>query len=84
MGFLRSMLGITRLDRRSNVKVLQQCGVLSIQDTISRHRMRWLGHLMRMDPCRLPHQVFQGMLPPLSSGKTGRGRGRPAANIRKG
>ena len=84
MGFLRSMLGITRLDRRPNVQVLQQCGVLSIQDTISRHRMRWLGHLMRMDSCRLPNQVFQGTLPPLSNGRTGRGRGKPGTTIRKG
>jgi hypothetical protein len=84
MHFLRAMLGITLWDRVENTEVLRRCSILSIQDSISRYRMRWLGHLVRMDTGRLPRQIFQGGLPPLSDGKSGRGVGKPATTIAAG
>jgi hypothetical protein len=80
MSFLRAMLGVKLLDKVPNLDVLQCCRTLPITSTISRHRMRWLGHLARMDlTTRLPSQILQGRLPEAS-----RPPGHPATAIAHG
>jgi hypothetical protein len=79
MFFLRFMLGVSLLDKIRNVEILRRCDVLSIIDTISWQWMRWLGHLVRMEPSKLPKQISQGKL---LEGK--RGWGRPPTSIQKG
>lgn len=51
---LRSMLGITWLDKVSNEDVLARAGTCRIETTIARHRLRWAGHVARMNAGRLP------------------------------
>jgi hypothetical protein len=67
------------LDKIHNAEILQRCDMLSITHTISRQRMRWLDHLARMEPNRLPKQIFQREFP---EGK--KGWGRPPTSIQKG
>ncbi len=65
---LRAILGITtaqqRMGRISSVQVSQMFGMEeSIEDLVSARRLRWLGHLARMDDDRLPKKVLFGWLP---------------------
>jgi hypothetical protein len=52
---LRSILGIKLSDRHSNAHVRAQCGSTTLAAIISANRLRWLGHVGRMEPGRLPH-----------------------------
>lgn len=54
----RRMLGISRLEGVSNVVVLARCGMRSMSDILQEHRMRWLGHMGRMDAARWPRQAL--------------------------
>ena len=72
MRFLRSLLGVSRWDRWRNERVAFKCGILQVPDLISRARMGWVGHVVRMGEDRLPHNSLFGGL----TGGT-RGRGRP-------
>lgn len=71
MFFMCSMLGVSLLDKIYKVEILRHCDVLSIANTISWQWMRWLGHLARMEPSKLPKHIFQGKL---LEGKRCRGR----------
>jgi hypothetical protein len=56
MRCLRYILGI-RFATHGNVPnktIRRRCKVLSIADLLRTNRLRWLGHLARMDKCRLP------------------------------
>ena len=79
MAFLRRMTGASLLDHIPNDRILSRCGCLAVTDLISRQRMRWLGHLTRMDSARLPWQIFQGGL-----ARGSRGPGRPRTFIQDG
>ena len=68
---LRRILGITWEDRRTNISVLQDAKTTSIEAMITQHRLRWAGHLARMDNSRLAKQVFYSQL---KEGKRGVGR----------
>ena len=65
---LRSILGIStsrqRSERISSVQVSQMFGMEeSLEDYVSASRLRWLGHLARMDESRLPKRLLFGWLP---------------------
>lgn len=51
MRCLRKVLGITLLDRMSNAKARSKCDIANI---ISHRRLRWLGHVGRMQRDRMP------------------------------
>lgn len=59
---LRRLLGITWQDRISNADVLAQAGMLSMFATLSQRRLRWLGHVCRMDDGRIPKDILYGEL----------------------
>lgn len=59
---LRQLLGITWQDRISNADVLAQAGMLSMFATLSLRRLRWLGHVCRMDDGRIPKDILYGEL----------------------
>lgn len=59
---LRKILGITWKDEVANAEVLSRAGVPTIQSLLSQRRLRWLGHVKRMGPERLPKDLLYGQL----------------------
>ena len=59
---LRRILGISWSDRISNEAVHNKSCIPSIQAILSKHRLRWLGHVKRMDDSRLPKLLLFGQL----------------------
>ncbi|KAK3869746.1 hypothetical protein Pcinc_024974 [Petrolisthes cinctipes] len=51
---LRKILKIPWESHTTNVAVLNQASVTSVEATIIHHRLRWAGHVQRMEPFRLP------------------------------
>jgi endonuclease/exonuclease/phosphatase family metal-dependent hydrolase len=52
---LRRILGVRLSDRHSNVYIRERCGITALASILSSYRLRWLGHVGRMEPGRLPH-----------------------------
>ena len=52
---LRSILGVRLSDRHTNEHIRKSCGVATLSAYITAHRLRWLGHVGRMEEGRLPH-----------------------------
>ena len=71
MRCLRRILGIKWQDMITNTEVLHRAEQTSLFPVFRRRRMRWLGHVRRMEDTRLPKQVLYGEL---SQGKRGTGR----------
>ena len=59
---LQRILGITWRDRVPHTEILGRTGCKSIEATITRHQLRWLGHVTRMPYNRLPRRVLYGQL----------------------
>ena len=70
---IRRLLGLTWQDRVTNIDVLAKAGMPSIFTTLTTRRLRWLGHVSRMDDGRIPKDLLFGEL---ASGT--RPTGRPA------
>ena len=65
---LRSILGISSVQQRmehiSSVDIAKRFGMSeSLEDSIAARRLRWLGHVARMDNQRLPKILLFGRLP---------------------
>ena len=65
---LRGILGITseqqRTERITSIQIAKRFGMEdSLEDTITARRLRWLGHLARMEGDRVPKKVLFGWLP---------------------
>ena len=59
---LRRVLGITWQDKVTNAAVLEQAGSLSMHLMLSQRRLRWLGHVHRMEDGRIPKDILFGEL----------------------
>ena len=59
---LRRILGISWQDRVPNIEVLRQVNTFSMFAILSQRRLRWLGHVHRMEDGRLPKDVLYGEL----------------------
>ena len=70
---LRRILGIKWQDRIPNTDVLEQAGLPTIFTLLSQRRLRWLGHVRRMEDGRIPKDLLYGEL---SEGSRPRGRPR--------
>ena len=68
---LRKLLNIKWQDRVPNVEVLKKVGIPSMQALLGKRRLRWLGHVHRMDNSRIPRQILYGEL---AAGSRKRGR----------
>lgn len=60
MRCLRSILGVTWKDKITNEEVLARTQLPSLTALLKQRRLRWLGHVYRMDITRLPRQVMLG------------------------
>ena len=67
---LRRILGITYKDRVKNEVILDRTNQRQLTDIIQERRLRWLGHVFRMDDNRFPKQTLKWA----PVGKRGRGR----------
>ena len=52
---LGSILGVRLSDRHTNEHIRKSCGVATLSAYITANRLRWLGHVGRMEEGRLPH-----------------------------
>ena len=59
IGFLRRVSGLSLRDRVRSSVIREGFGVEPLLLRIERSQMRWLGHLVRMPPGRLPGEVFR-------------------------
>ena len=74
---LRRILGITWQDKITNTTVLKIAGSHSMHLLLSQRRLRWLGHVYRMQDSRIPKDIIYGEL------ETGhRPVGRPALRFK--
>ena len=71
MASLRRILGIKWQDKVTNVDVLSDSSMLSIHSLLMKRRLRWIGHVRRMDDGRIPKDIMFGEL---KEGKRKRGR----------
>ncbi|CAH1247554.1 SSTR2 [Branchiostoma lanceolatum] len=62
MRCLRRILGITWMDRVTNSEVLRRSRSRSMYAILSERRLRWLGHVRRMDRDRIPKDLLYGQL----------------------
>ena len=68
---LGRIIGISLQDRVANTDVLERAGPPSIFTPLSQRRLRWLGHVRRMDDGRIPKDLLYGEL---ASGARSKGR----------
>lgn len=59
---LRRILNIHWQERIPDVEVLQRAGLKSMVSILRERRLRWLGHVRRMDPGRIPKDLLYGEL----------------------
>ena len=67
---LRSILRVTKHDRHSNQHVRKACKIQSLGAMLTAARLRWIGHVARMEDDRYPKAAMFGEM----HGKTGKGR----------
>ena len=70
MSFLRRVVGLSLRDRVRSSVIREELGVDPLLHRIEKSQMRWLGHLVRMPPGRLPGEVFRAR----PTGRRPRGR----------
>ena len=71
MRCLRRILGISWEDRVPNTEVLAKASLPSMFTLLRQRRLRWLGHVRRMEDGRIPKDILYGQL---ASGKRRTGR----------
>ena len=59
---IRRILGISWPDKVTNADVLFRAGLPSMYTLLRQHRLRWLGHVRRMDDGRIPKYILYGEL----------------------
>lgn len=68
---LRKILGIVWQDKVTNNDVLSKAGIPSMFTLLRQRRLRWLGHVRRMEDGRIPKDLLYGEL---ATGARNRGR----------
>ena len=59
---LRKIAGIRWYHRVPNFQVLEKCKIMSINSMLDQNKLRWVGHVMRMDDYRIPKRMLYGRL----------------------
>lgn len=77
MRCLRRILGVTWRDHVPNQEILDRADIPSMYSILSQRRLRWVGHVSRMQDSRIPKNILYGEL------EIGtRATGRPLLNYR--
>lgn len=76
MRYLRRTLGVRRLDKMRNTDIRQELGTAPLQRKIEEQKLRWFGHLCRMNNDRQVKSVWEAR----TTGKNRRGRPRQTWN----
>jgi hypothetical protein len=71
---VRSILGVRLSDWHRNAHIRESCGIATLSGYITANRLRWLGHVGRMDKGRLPHTALFSSLYNEMKRKVGRPR----------
>ena len=77
MRCLRRILNISWQDKVTNEKVLETAKIPSVYGLLKQRRLRWLGHVRRMDDSRIPKDLIYGEI-----ANAKRPRGRPALRFK--
>ena len=59
---IRRILGISWQDKVTNADVLSRAGFPSMYTLLRQRRLRWLGHVRRMEEGRIPKDILYGEL----------------------
>ena len=59
MKFLRSPLGLTRLNNQRNTTIREKLKVEHIVDEIKSYQKNWLQHVKRMEHARIPRMTLE-------------------------
>ena len=59
---LRKIAGIRWYHKVPNFQVLEKCKVMSINSMLDQNKLRWVGHVTRMDDFRIPKRMLYGRL----------------------
>ena len=59
---IRRILGISWQDKVANADVLSRAGLPTMYTMLRQHRLRWLGHIRRMEDGRIPKDILYGEL----------------------
>ena len=62
MRCLRRIVNITWQDKVPNNTILMSAGIPTMYSTLKQRRMRWLGHVVRMEDDRIPRDILYGEL----------------------
>jgi len=57
--WMRGILGITRRDKVTNEEIRKRTRQILLVNVIRERRLRWLGHVARMDEARIQKQALQ-------------------------
>jgi len=70
----RSILGISWKDRITNVEARARTGQRTMDSILRERRLRWLGHVFRMDHQRIPQQALYWQVPGYREDQVDQGR----------
>ncbi len=59
---LQRIPGVTWKDKIPHTDILQRTNSSSMETTLARRQLRWVGHVIRMPSLRLPQQVLYGQI----------------------
>ena len=62
LGTIRRILGISWQDKVTNADVLSRAGLPTMYTLLRQRRLRWLGHVRRMEDGRIPKDILYGEL----------------------
>ena len=62
MRCLRRICHISLREKRTNQSILAECQINSVSATVHYRRLRWLGHIARMENDKLPKQLLFGTM----------------------
>ncbi len=79
---LRRILGVARMDMVPNEELCARAGMPGMAELLSRHRLRWLGHLARMPDGRWAKQLLFAHDVPGGARRVGRPRAVWADSVR--